>query len=157
MPFFWAAIRRNLVSLLRFSILSRVQFSRVKLPLFVTWNVYAVVFLPIFVFWLFLLCWSLCILFRGRNQFSSALKLLWIVNLLSSSRIDASTRYWMLASLLSPFLDTYSMLTLFLGCKALCIVMGFLVLGSISWSSSRVYFRYGPKYLTRGIAQIFIS
>ena len=40
------------------------------------------------------------------------------------------------------FLDTYSLLTSSLGCKVLCIVMGFLVLWSIFWSSSLNHFKH---------------
>ena len=43
----------------------------------------------------------------------------------------------------------------FLGCKVLCIVMYFLVLCSICWSSFLVHFKICPKYLTRGTAQVF--
>ena len=43
-----------------------------------------------------------------------------------------------------------------LGCKARCIVIGLLVLGSISLSSSLVYFKNGTEYLNRETAQVFI-
>ena len=43
-----------------------------------------------------------------------------------------------------------------LGCKNLCIIVSFLVLLSICWSSSKVYFKNGSKYLIRSIAQLFI-
>ena len=57
----------------------------------------------------------------------------------------------LLASFLPPsFLDTYSQSTSSLSCKALCIVMNFLVLRFICWSSSLVHFKNGPEYLTRG-------
>ena len=60
----------------------------------------------------------------------------------------------MLASSLPPsFLDTYS---LSLGCNALCVVISFLVLWSICFSSSLVHFRNGPEYLTTGTDQVFI-
>ena len=63
----------------------------------------------------------------------------------------------MLASPLPPsFLDTYSQSTSSLGCNALCMVISFLVLWSICLSSSLVHFKKGPKYLTRGTAQVFI-
>ena len=62
----------------------------------------------------------------------------------------------MLTSLLSPFLDTYSLSTSFLGYKALYIVLSFLVLWSICLSSSIVHFKNGPEYLTPGITQVFI-
>ena len=63
----------------------------------------------------------------------------------------------MLASPPSPsFLDTYSLSTSSLGCSALCMVISFLVLWSICSSSSLVYFRKGPEYLTRDTALVFI-
>ena len=40
------------------------KFSHVKFRLFVAWNVYTVVFLPIFVSWLFLFCWWLYCLYH---------------------------------------------------------------------------------------------
>ena len=42
------------------------------------------------------------------------------------------------------------------GCKALCIVMSFLVLMSICGNSSLVHFKNGPEYITRRTAQVFI-
>ena len=57
----------------------------------------------------------------------------------------------MLVSPLPPsFLDTYYLSTSSLGCNALCMVISFLVLSSICLSS-RVHFKKGPEYLTRGI------
>ena len=55
------------------------------------------------------------------------------------------------------FLHTYSLSTSSLVCKALCIVISFLVLWSISLSFSLVHLIKGPEYLTRDTAQIFIS
>ena len=54
------------------------------------------------------------------------------------------------------FLNTYSLSTSSLGCKALYIVISFLVLWSICWSYSFVDLKNGPEYLTRAIAQVFI-
>ena len=63
----------------------------------------------------------------------------------------------MLASPLPPsFLETYSLSTLSLGCKALYMVFSFLVLWSICLSYSLVHFKKGPEYLTRGTASVFI-
>ena len=77
---------------------------------------------------------------------------------LSSRFIYTSTLCSMLVSLLPPsFLDTYSLSTSSLECKALCIVISFLVLWFICLSSSVVYFKNGPEYRTRGTAQVFIS
>ena len=53
---------------------------------------------------------------------------------------------------LSSF-DTYSLLMSSLRCRALCMVISFLVL----WlSSSLVHFTKGPEYLTKVTAQVFI-
>ena len=63
----------------------------------------------------------------------------------------------MLASPLPPsFLGTYSLSTSSLGCNALCMVISFLVFWSICLSSSLVYLRKSPEYLTSGTAQVFI-
>ena len=63
----------------------------------------------------------------------------------------------MLAYSLSPsFLDTYSLPMSYLGCKALCIVINFLVLWSFCLSSSLVRFKNDPEYITRGTAQVSI-
>ena len=64
----------------------------------------------------------------------------------------------MLASPLPPFfLGTYSLSMSSLGCYALCMIISFLVLGSICLSSSLVHFKKGPEYLTMGTAQVFIT
>ena len=70
--------------------------------------------------------------------------------------MDASTQPWMLVNPLPSFLDTYSLSLLSLGCKPSCIVMSYLVLWFIRWSSL-VNFKNGPEYLMRGTAQVFIS
>ena len=62
----------------------------------------------------------LSIVSRRCNKSSSAFFL--------CSRIDSSTLSWMLASPLPLyFLDIYSLSTSSLGCKALCIVLNFLI------------------------------
>ena len=73
-----------------------------------------------------------------------------------SCLIDVSMLFSMLASPLPSSLDTYSLSISSLGCKALCIVLSFLVFVSICWNSSLVHFKNGPKYLTRRTAQLFI-
>ena len=45
---------------------------------------------------------------------------------------------------------------LLLACKALRIVINFLVLWSIYQSSSLIHFKNGPEYFTRGTAKVFI-
>ena len=63
--------------------------------------------------------------------------------------IDASTLSWMLVSPLPPsFIDSYSLSLSSLGCSALYIVMSFLFLLCICWSSH--------EYLTKGTAIIII-
>ena len=72
--------------------------------------------------------------------------------------IDVSTLSSMLASPLFPsFLNTSNSSISSLECKGLCIVMSFLVLWSICWSSSLVHFKNGPEDLTLGTTQVFIS
>ena len=69
--------------------------------------------------------------------------------------MNASTLSWMLAScFLHSSLDTYSLSTSSLGCKALYIVMTFPLLWSVSWSSSLVHFKNDYEYLTRGAVQV---
>ena len=151
---FCAAIRRNSVSLIKFSFLSHVQvfscemlfISRLKRP--------ELFFFP-FLFPIY--CRSVvhsvvCLVFDGCNQSSS------VFFMSPSSRcIDAAMLSSMLESSLPPsFLDTYSLLTSSLGCNALCMVISFLVLWSICLSSL-VHFKMGPEYLTRGTAKVFIS
>ena len=54
------------------------------------------------------------------------------------------------------FLDTYSLSTSFLGCMAFCILLSFLVLWSVCWSSSFFHFKNDSGHLTRRKAQVFI-
>ena len=116
--------------------------------LFVAWNIHTVLFLPIFVFWMYLLFLIVVIILSPR-----------FFNIVFKSLIrciDPSTLSSMLTNPLSPFLDTYNLSTLSLGCKALCIVVSFLVLWSIYLSSSLVHLKNNPEYLPRGTAQVFI-
>ena len=55
------------------------------------------------------------------------------------------------------FLDTYSLSMPSLRCKALCIIIKFLVLWSIYQSSSLVHLKNSPDYLTRRTALVLIS
>ena len=54
------------------------------------------------------------------------------------------------------FPKTYNLSTSSLGCKALCMVISFLILWSICLSSSLLYFKKGFEYLTWGTALVFI-
>ena len=61
----------------------------------------------------------------------------------------------MMVSPLPPyFLDTYSLSMSSLRCKALCMVINFLVVWSICLSL--VHFKNNPEYLTRRTALVFI-
>ena len=55
-----------------------------------------------------------------------------------------------------PFLDINGLSVTPLKCKALYIVINFLVLWSIYLSSSQVLFKNGPECLTKGTAREFI-
>ena len=113
--------------------------SHVWFRLFVAWNIHIIAFLPIFVFLLLLFCWSLYCL--------SCFWLLLTV-FLCSFYVVFELSYWCVDAI---FNADESM-----GCKALRIVMSFLVLRSICWSYL-IHFKNGSKYLTRGRAQVFIS
>ena len=64
----------------------------------------------------------------------------------------------MLVSPLPPsLLETYSLSTSYLGCKALFMVIIFLVVWSICLNSYLVHFKNSPEYLTEGTNQVFIS
>ena len=82
----------------------------------------------------------------------SLLSLVWS----SSPCIVASMQSSTLASSLPPFFDTYSLSTSSYRCKALCIVINFLVLWSICLSSLFVYFKNDFEYLKRCTARLFI-
>ena len=59
-------------------------------------------------------------------------------------------------SVLPSFLGTYNLSMSSLEFNALCMVISFLILWSICFSSSLVHFKKGPEYLTRSTAQVFI-
>ena len=71
--------------------------------------------------------------------------------------LDVSTLCLLQESLHFSFLETSRLSMLFLECKALCIVINFLVLWYICLSSSLLHFKDGPEYLTRRTAQEFIA
>ena len=60
----------------------------------------------------------------------------------------ASAQSSMLASPLPPFLWNILAILCF-GCMTLCIITNFLVLWSICFTSSPVYFKNCPKYVTK--------
>ena len=134
MALFCAAIRRNLISLLMFPFLSHVQDFSSQISL--VWHLILSIQLFFFSFLLRSYFCSVdlcvvCIVSGGCNQ-SSPRFLMWS----SSHCIGASMLSSMLPSPLPlSFLDTYSLSTLSMGYKTLWIVMSFLVLWSICWSS----------------------
>ena len=145
MVLFCAAIRIDSVSLLRFPFLVKPIFSCLRCHFFSLKMSIELFFFPFFLVICVLLVFVLLVLFLV-----AVISLLSCFSMLSSSRyIEASTLYWMLASPFPPFLDTYSLTMLSLGCKALGMVISFLVLCSICLSSSLVHFKNGPEYLTR--------
>ena len=84
--------------------------------------------------------------FMFPSFFQFSCKFLVLISLFAFFRFYPS----MLASPLpSSFLDTYNLSMSPLGYKALFIVIGFLILWSICWSSSIVHFKNGPEYLMR--------
>ena len=64
-------------------------------------------------------------------------------------------QYWRVLFLLLFF--TQSLYNFSQGCKALCIVMSFLVFWSICWSSFLMYLKNGHESLTRRTGQLFIT
>ena len=74
----------------------------------------------------------------------------------SSRRIGVTTLSSMLASPLLSFLDTYWLYMSYLRCKAFYIIISFLALSSIYWSSSLVFFKNGSEYLRSKTVQICI-
>ena len=92
-------------------------------------------------------CWS-----SYRQFLVAVISLPLHFSMLSSSRCNnASTLSSMLASPLPlSFLDTYSLSTSSLGCKALCVLISFLVLWSICFWSSLV------ESLIRETSRVFI-
>ena len=66
--------------------------------------------------------------------------------------------FFLLASPFPPsFIVIYSLSMSSLKCKALCIVIILFLLWYVCLSYSLVYFKNGPKYLTRETAQVFKS
>ena len=150
MALFCTAIRRDSVSLSRFPFCSHVSceispIHSLKYPYTCVTSHFC--FLIFFVV-LFILILSVASVI--------SLSLLF---LMKSCRphIDTSMLSLMLVRPLPPsFLDTHSLSISALGCKAWCIIINFLVLWSICLSSSLLHFKNGPKFLTRGTAQVFI-
>ena len=131
---------------LGFSFLAMFKFSRLRFRLFVARNIHVVVFLPISISLLLLSCWSVCYLCC-----SYSLKLFSFLVFFTYSlkpHIDASTLSSVLVSPFpSSFPNTSSLSMSSLRYQALGIMISFLILWPICWSSS---FKNGYEYLTRG-------
>ena len=147
MALFCASVRRDTVSFLTFPVLSRVHVfpcemslvSRLKRPYrcfssHFSFSGYCRSASPRVV----------SIVSGGCNQFSSVL--LYLV-------FDPLYRC---VHAVSNLLDTCSLWTSSIGCNTLCMVISFLVLWSICWSSSLVHFKNSTEYLTRRTTPAFI-
>ena len=127
--------------------------SRAKSRQFVVWNIQIIVFIPISVplFFCLVLCYQFC-------YWLLKLILLWFFK--CNPRCSCIYAYMQSLMLVSPLppsvLDTCSLSLSHLGCKALCIVISFLVLLSVCLSSSLIYFKNCPEYPISGTAQLFI-
>ena len=133
---FWVTVRRHSVSLLKFLFLAMSKFFCVKFCVFVAWNVYTVVFLPIFSRY----CCSVDLYAFPVVVISLSLLLFMQC---SSRLIDVSMKSLMLAKPLPPyFLDTGNQSMSSLGCKAFCIIITFLhhlsICKSFPSSTSRI-------------------
>ena len=143
-----AAIRRDSISLLRLPFLNQVHVFSCDM-MFISclkrlWICFPFHFCFLYIVILLSIVLSVSFLMAVISPHSS-------FSIKPSSRcIDASTLSSMLASPVPPsFLGTYNLSTSSLGCDALCMVISFLVLWSICWSSSLVHLRKGPEYLTK--------
>ena len=145
---FCAAIGRDSVSLLRFLFLSHVHVSSCLMLLISRLKRTQICFSSniCFLVIVFLLVLVLSVLFLV-----AVINFFLRFSMYSLSHyIDASTLSSILVSPLPPsLLDTYSLSTSSLGCNALYMVISFLALWSICFSSSLVHCKNGPEYLAR--------
>ena len=131
------------------------KFARVSVRLFIAWNVHTVVFLPIFSGYFCIGDYVACIVSDGCNQSSSALVYVVFESLYRCHCIDASAPSWILASLLHPFLLTHIVYMSSLECKALSMVINFLVLWFTCFGFYFIYLKISPEEHTKGTAQVF--
>ena len=151
---FCAAMKRDFVPFLRLHFFS--QFSVVRFRLFVTSNVYTLVFFRILFTGYFSSVWYSCWL----NCFLSLYSVFFCI-FANNAIFDCFYRcidadFYAGESSPPSFHDTYILSTSSPRYKALCIVMSFLVLRSFCFSSSLVYYKNGPKYFRKGAVQAFI-
>ena len=150
MAWLYATFKRDSVSLLRFPFHSLIKVFRCEIlavcRLFMDWNTHTVVVFP-FLFPSFRCCIDTFVVCND-----SGLSLFFLMES-SNRRIVV----WMLSSMLPSFLphfflDTYSLSTSSLRCKALCIFISFLV-KVLPLSTSRIV----PRILQEvGTALVFI-
>ena len=141
MALFCVAIRRDSVSLLKFSFRSHVHVFSCRISL-------------------------VCRLKYPYSCFSSLFPCYCSINLYVSSDVIITFHFlfshWCIRTIFnagessSSFFPWHIESMSSLGCKALCIVICFLVLWFIYWSSSLVHFKNGPEYLTKDTVQVFI-
>ena len=150
MALFCAAIRRESVSLFRFPFLGYVQVFSYTISLVCLLKYPYSCFSSHFCFLVIIVLLIFDLFLVSSISLSSL-----FFYLVSSRRIDKSTLSSTLPSLIpASFFDTYRLCHLS-GANTLYLVISFLVVWSISWSSL-VHFKNGPEYLTRGTARVFI-
>ena len=152
---FSAATRNNSISLLKFPFLSHVQIFPPETLLvrclkylyscFFPDSVFLIIVVPLILmlsvlFLIAVICLSLlflCITFKSSY---------WCIHAVFDADGSSSSLFsWHILSMLS------------LGCKALRIIISFLVFLPTMWNSFLVHFKNGPEYLTRGTVHVFIS
>ena len=152
MAMFYAAIRRDSVSLRRFPFLSCVQafwceislVSRLKYPYSCFSSHFCFLALVVqFIILLFILFLDAII---GLVVFESSY---WCIDTIFNA-VESSSSFFLF------FFDIFYLSPSSLGCKALCIVISFLVLWSICWHPSFLHFKNGPENRTKETAQVFI-
>ena len=136
MALFCAAIRRDSVSLLKFIFHSHVQVFLCKITPVVAWNTQTF-FSSHFCFLVMVVLLVLIILSVLLLAAVSNLSLFFLMQSLSLRIYAFSAGYSSSSS--------YRLSISYLGCKAVCIVINFLVLWSIYLSSSLVHFKNGPE------------
>ena len=142
---FCAAFSKNSVSLLRFPIFCHVNLLSWEMSLVCHLNIHTVVFLPVFIFKLFLSVGVrvVSVVSGFKKNLCISFSVVLCASLWSSSRcIDASMLFSMLTRALPPcFLDIFT-----LECKALYLFISFLVLWSICLSFFLVLFKNSLEY-----------
>ena len=133
---FCVAIRRDSVSLLRFHFLSYVQAFSLGCRLEYPYSCFS-----------FHFCFLVIVLLIFVKFVLFLIAVISLSLLLPMYRLYL--QYWRVLFL--PLFLKHILFMSWLGCKALCIVVSFLVLWYISESCSLAHFKNGPKYL-RGIS-----